>query len=180
MPIPLLKDVFGRCFVSAIVEEVLVNKVCRIFALDLNLQVKFSSYISPSLLPWTNHLCPARQLWITVCLDPLLCGSSTHEDRIIAYSVGIGFCFLLLILTTCSTSKIISFFFLSYRGRTIHRFIPIDKILKPVLSECVTPVTCYWSLSLIVREEEELVLVFKVRIWCCLIPKSYVVLWCWF
>ncbi|KAE9450216.1 hypothetical protein C3L33_17877, partial [Rhododendron williamsianum] len=47
------------------------------------------------------------------------------------------------------------------RGRTIHRFIPIDKILKPVLSECVTPVTCYWSLSLIVREEEELVLVFK-------------------
>ncbi|CAL5326484.1 unnamed protein product [Camellia sinensis] len=46
-------------------------------------------------------------------------------------------------------------------GRIIHRFIPIEKILKPVLNECVTPVTCYWNLSLIVREEEELVLVFK-------------------
>ncbi|KAH7849606.1 hypothetical protein Vadar_020314 [Vaccinium darrowii] len=46
-------------------------------------------------------------------------------------------------------------------GGTIHRFIPIDKILKPVLNECVTPVTCYWSLSLILREEEELLLVFK-------------------
>ncbi|PSS00380.1 Phosphatidylinositol N-acetylglucosaminyltransferase subunit H like [Actinidia chinensis var. chinensis] len=47
------------------------------------------------------------------------------------------------------------------RGRKVHRFIPIDKILKPVLNECVTPVTCYWSLSLIVRGEEELTLVFK-------------------
>ncbi|XP_052175737.1 uncharacterized protein LOC127790327 isoform X2 [Diospyros lotus] len=46
-------------------------------------------------------------------------------------------------------------------GKIIHHFIPIDKILKPVLTECVTPVTCYWSLSLIVREKEELVLVFK-------------------
>ncbi|KAL6992828.1 hypothetical protein U1Q18_010948 [Sarracenia purpurea var. burkii] len=46
-------------------------------------------------------------------------------------------------------------------GKTIHRFIPIDKILKPILNECVTPITCYWSLSLIVREEEELILVFK-------------------
>ncbi|CAL5371404.1 unnamed protein product [Camellia sinensis] len=46
-------------------------------------------------------------------------------------------------------------------GRIIHRFIPIEKILKPVLNECVTPVTRYWNLSLIVREEEELELVFK-------------------
>ncbi|PSS29969.1 Phosphatidylinositol N-acetylglucosaminyltransferase subunit H like [Actinidia chinensis var. chinensis] len=46
-------------------------------------------------------------------------------------------------------------------GRTVRRFIPIDKILKPVLNECVTPVTCYWSLSLIVRGDEELTLVFK-------------------
>lgn len=38
----------------------------------------------------------------------------------------------------------------------------MSKILKPVLNECVTPVTCYWSLSLIVRGEEELTLVFKV------------------
>ncbi|CAF2067676.1 unnamed protein product [Brassica oleracea] len=28
-------------------------------------------------------------------------------------------------------------------GKTVSRFIPIGKILKPVLVECVTPVTCY-------------------------------------
>ncbi|MFQ6623377.1 hypothetical protein Gotur_004350 [Gossypium turneri] len=48
-------------------------------------------------------------------------------------------------------------------GRIIRRFIPAGEILKPVLLECVTPVTCYWSLSLLVRGKEELVLVFKVR-----------------
>ncbi|XP_057766171.1 uncharacterized protein LOC130986710 [Salvia miltiorrhiza] len=46
-------------------------------------------------------------------------------------------------------------------GKTVHQFVPIDKILKPVLNECVTPVTCYWSLSLIIRGENELLLVFK-------------------
>ncbi|XP_059438597.1 uncharacterized protein LOC132171325 [Corylus avellana] len=46
-------------------------------------------------------------------------------------------------------------------GKTIRRFVPIDKILKPTLSECVTPVTCYWSLSFIVRGEAELMLAFK-------------------
>ncbi|CAN7120114.1 uncharacterized protein LOC103862415 isoform X1 [Brassica rapa] len=46
-------------------------------------------------------------------------------------------------------------------GKTVSRFIPIGKILKPVLVECVTPVTCYWSLSLFLRGEEQLTLVFK-------------------
>ncbi|XVF16033.1 hypothetical protein REPUB_Repub09cG0206700 [Reevesia pubescens] len=46
-------------------------------------------------------------------------------------------------------------------GRMIRRFIPAGEILKPVLLECVTPVTCYWSLSLLVRGKEELILVFK-------------------
>lgn len=46
-------------------------------------------------------------------------------------------------------------------GRIIRRFIPAAEILKPVLLECVTPVTCYWSLSLLVRGKEELMLVFK-------------------
>ncbi|KAL0354270.1 UNVERIFIED_CONTAM: hypothetical protein Sangu_1008300 [Sesamum angustifolium] len=46
-------------------------------------------------------------------------------------------------------------------GRTVRHFVPIGKILKPVLNECVTPVTCYWSLSLILRGEEELLLVLK-------------------
>lgn len=46
-------------------------------------------------------------------------------------------------------------------GKTVNQFVPIDKILKPVLNECVTPVTCYWSLSLILRGEDDLLLVFK-------------------
>ncbi|KAF8410642.1 hypothetical protein HHK36_003174 [Tetracentron sinense] len=51
--------------------------------------------------------------------------------------------------------------FSSYSRRVIRRFVPIGNILKPVLNECVTPVTCYWSLALIVRGEEELMLVIK-------------------
>lgn len=47
-------------------------------------------------------------------------------------------------------------------GKVFREFVPVDKILKPVLLECVTPVTCYWSLSLIIRGEEELKSVFKV------------------
>ncbi|XP_047324504.1 uncharacterized protein LOC124928024 [Impatiens glandulifera] len=48
------------------------------------------------------------------------------------------------------------------RGRTIRRFIPMHKILKPVLAECLTPMTCYWTLSLLMHgREEELILVFK-------------------
>ncbi|OWM68329.1 hypothetical protein CDL15_Pgr004811 [Punica granatum] len=46
-------------------------------------------------------------------------------------------------------------------GRIIRRFVPMGKILKPVLQECVTPVTCYWCLSLLLRDEEQLMLVFK-------------------
>ncbi|XP_006855724.2 uncharacterized protein LOC18445525 isoform X2 [Amborella trichopoda] len=46
-------------------------------------------------------------------------------------------------------------------GRICRRFIPISKILKPVLNECVTPTTCYWSLVLILRGDKELTLVFQ-------------------
>lgn len=46
-------------------------------------------------------------------------------------------------------------------GRIRRCFIPISKILKPVLNECVTPVTCYWCLCLLVSDEDELTLVFK-------------------
>ncbi|XP_008809982.2 uncharacterized protein LOC103721509 [Phoenix dactylifera] len=48
-----------------------------------------------------------------------------------------------------------------WSGRVIHRFVPIGKILRPVLNECVTPVTCYWSLALMLRGEENLLLVFQ-------------------
>ena len=48
-------------------------------------------------------------------------------------------------------------------GKVIRRFIPVDKILKPVLVEHVTPLTCYWSLCLLMREEAELTPVFKVN-----------------
>ncbi|XP_022145301.1 uncharacterized protein LOC111014789, partial [Momordica charantia] len=47
-------------------------------------------------------------------------------------------------------------------GKVICRFVPVDKLLKPVLLECVTPVTCDWSLSLIIQGEDKLLLVFKV------------------
>ncbi|WOL14791.1 hypothetical protein Cni_G23572 [Canna indica] len=48
-----------------------------------------------------------------------------------------------------------------WSGRVIHRFVPISKILKPVLNECVTPITCYWSLALVLRDEDELMLAFQ-------------------
>jgi phosphatidylinositol N-acetylglucosaminyltransferase subunit H len=51
-------------------------------------------------------------------------------------------------------------------GRVDRHFVPIGKILKPLLNECVTPVTCYWSLALLLRDEEELKLVFQVKITC--------------
>lgn len=48
-----------------------------------------------------------------------------------------------------------------WSGRVDRRFVPIGKILKPLINECVTPVTCYWSLALLLRDEEELLLVFQ-------------------
>ncbi|ONK67869.1 uncharacterized protein A4U43_C05F4650 [Asparagus officinalis] len=48
-----------------------------------------------------------------------------------------------------------------WSGRISRRFVPIGKILRPVINECVTPITCYWTLALIVREEEQLLLVFQ-------------------
>ncbi|XP_076905415.1 uncharacterized protein LOC143561177 [Bidens hawaiensis] len=46
-------------------------------------------------------------------------------------------------------------------GKINRRFIPVSKILKPVLNERVTPVTCCWCLSFLTRNENELTLVFK-------------------
>nr|GMC91282.1 GPI-GlcNAc transferase complex, PIG-H component [Ipomoea batatas]GME03811.1 GPI-GlcNAc transferase complex, PIG-H component [Ipomoea batatas] len=60
------------------------------------------------------------------------------------------------------------------RGRIIRRFVPSSKILKPVLTECVTPVTCYWSLSLIIHGEEQLLVVFKEL---CPPVKTLVPIW---
>ncbi|KAJ0979272.1 hypothetical protein J5N97_014746 [Dioscorea zingiberensis] len=48
-----------------------------------------------------------------------------------------------------------------WSGRVNRRFVPLSKILKPVINECVTPVTCYWSLALILRGDEELTIVFQ-------------------
>ncbi|KAJ1282461.1 hypothetical protein BS78_03G053700 [Paspalum vaginatum] len=48
-----------------------------------------------------------------------------------------------------------------WSGRVLRKFVPTGKILKPVLNECVTPVTCYWSLALLLRDEYGLMLVFK-------------------
>ncbi|TVU21677.1 hypothetical protein EJB05_31329, partial [Eragrostis curvula] len=48
-----------------------------------------------------------------------------------------------------------------WSGRVYRKFVPIGKILKPVLNEHVTPVTCYWSLALLLCDEYELMVVFK-------------------
>ncbi|CAL4910167.1 unnamed protein product [Urochloa decumbens] len=48
-----------------------------------------------------------------------------------------------------------------WSGRVDRHFVPIGKILKSLINECVTPVTCYWSLALLLRDEEELLLVFQ-------------------
>ncbi|KAJ4818852.1 Phosphatidylinositol N-acetylglucosaminyltransferase subunit H [Rhynchospora pubera] len=48
-----------------------------------------------------------------------------------------------------------------WSGRIDRKFIPMGNILKPVLNECVTPVTCYWSLALVLRDEDQLTLVFQ-------------------
>ncbi|CAM8995963.1 unnamed protein product [Rhodiola kirilowii] len=45
--------------------------------------------------------------------------------------------------------------------KVVRRFVPTGKLLQPVLNECVTTVTCYWSLSTVIHGEEELLLVFK-------------------
>ncbi|XP_062165119.1 uncharacterized protein LOC133871721 [Alnus glutinosa] len=69
-----------------------------------------------------------------------------------------------------------------WSGRVVRSFIPIDKILKPVLNENVTPFTCYWSLALLVRGKKELMLAFKavqppvkllVPIWKALCAATY-------
>lgn len=48
-----------------------------------------------------------------------------------------------------------------WSGRIVRRFVPISKILRSMLNECVTPVTCYWSLALLLRDEGDLMLVFQ-------------------
>lgn len=45
--------------------------------------------------------------------------------------------------------------------------------MRPVLNECVTPVTCYWSLSLILRGEAELMLVFGVSTFYVFVNTRY-------
>ena len=51
-------------------------------------------------------------------------------------------------------------------GRAERHFMPIGKILKPLLNECVTPVTCYWSLALLLHDKNEIMLVFQVSLTC--------------
>uniref|UniRef100_A0A0E0MRU2 Phosphatidylinositol N-acetylglucosaminyltransferase subunit H conserved domain-containing protein n=1 Tax=Oryza rufipogon TaxID=4529 RepID=A0A0E0MRU2_ORYRU len=48
-----------------------------------------------------------------------------------------------------------------WSGRVHRQFVPVGKLLKPVLNEHVTPITCYWSLVLLLHSEDKLVRVFK-------------------
>jgi hypothetical protein len=49
-------------------------------------------------------------------------------------------------------------------GKVDCYFELIGKILKPLLNKCVTPVTCYWILELLLCDEDELKLVFQVKL----------------
>ncbi|RID77362.1 hypothetical protein BRARA_A00284 [Brassica rapa] len=89
-----------------------------------------------------------------------------NRSRSTGYARLMGLAFFLVILGVSMYSFIekdnpVRTLSWSCLGKTVSRFIPIDKVLKPVLVECVTPVTCYWSLSLFLRGEEQLTLVFK-------------------
>ena len=53
-----------------------------------------------------------------------------------------------------------------HSGRVHRKFVPTGKILRPVLSECATPFTLYWSLALLLRDKYGLMLVFKVDVAC--------------
>ncbi|XP_042516026.1 phosphatidylinositol N-acetylglucosaminyltransferase subunit H isoform X2 [Macadamia integrifolia] len=86
-------------------------------------------------------------LWST--LLGLLFAKSSHWKRVVKESVVVMPTFGVQLETHYGS------------GRIIHRFVPLGKILKPLLNECVTPVTCYWSLALIIRGESELMLVFQ-------------------
>ncbi|KAK8970703.1 hypothetical protein KSP40_PGU020163 [Platanthera guangdongensis] len=48
-----------------------------------------------------------------------------------------------------------------WSGRIVRRFVPRGQIVRPILNECVTPFTCYWSLALILRGEDKLMLGFQ-------------------
>jgi hypothetical protein len=66
-------------------------------------------------------------------------------------------------LEASSSFYLFDMYVIFHSGRLHRQFVPISKILKPVLNECVTPVTCYWSLALLLRDGDELMLVFKVN-----------------
>lgn len=48
-----------------------------------------------------------------------------------------------------------------YHSKKVHRrFVPLQKIVAPVINEAVSPVTCYFYLALLLRSEDTLVLTF--------------------
>lgn len=66
-----------------------------------------------------------------------------------------------------------------YSGRVHRQFVPVGKLLKPVLNEHVTPITCYWSLVLLLHSEDKLVRVFKVNFSCFQLVSSALRGICW-
>ncbi|KAH9619508.1 hypothetical protein KSS87_015654 [Heliosperma pusillum] len=116
---------------------------------------------------WKSIVCFSAFVLLLIAFCVLL-GEDKSASNIFLY-LGIGAFFIILMrrnVVEKETVVIIPAFGVQlethYRsGRVVRCFVPIDNILKPVLNECVTPVTCYWSLALILREEEKLTLVFK-------------------
>jgi phosphatidylinositol glycan class H protein len=70
------------------------------------------------------------------------------------------------ILEVSSFFYLFDIYVIFHSGRVHRQFVPVSKLLKPLLNECVTPVTCYWSLAVLLRDEDELMLVFKVNLAC--------------
>ncbi|KAL9249830.1 hypothetical protein AKJ16_DCAP00469 [Drosera capensis] len=90
-----------------------------------------------------NSLCPLGSISCCHFVQFLIHGTAQSESVVIIPAFGVQ-------LET------------QYRsGRVVRRFVPCNSILKPVLNECVTPVTCYWSLAWILCDEDDLMLVFE-------------------
>ncbi|WVZ72401.1 hypothetical protein U9M48_020868 [Paspalum notatum var. saurae] len=109
---------------------------------------------------------------VTICLLAAVCHSLLSKDSLCLGSLwNILFAGIIAKCLRCDPVKKESLVIMPtfgvqleqhfWSGRVLHKFVPIGKILKPVLNESVTPVTCYWSLALLLRDEYGLMLVFK-------------------
>uniref|UniRef100_A0A7N0UWN7 Phosphatidylinositol N-acetylglucosaminyltransferase subunit H conserved domain-containing protein n=1 Tax=Kalanchoe fedtschenkoi TaxID=63787 RepID=A0A7N0UWN7_KALFE len=122
------------------------------------------------LLPISLHLFLAKllvKLSLGCIADEDISVKACPESK--PFSSFVQFMLTLLFLHFASESVLIILDFgiqleTFYRRKVVRRFVPIGKLLQPTLNECVTPVTCKWSLSMILRGEEELLLELRIPV----------------